>query len=44
MPNNVSSTLVRRELAAGRSVKYLVADAVDDYIRAKGLYGTAVGQ
>ncbi|MFA6108328.1 MAG: nicotinate-nucleotide adenylyltransferase [Candidatus Latescibacterota bacterium] len=35
----VSSTEVRRRLAAGKPVRYLVPDAVLDYIAARGLYG-----
>jgi nicotinamide mononucleotide adenylyltransferase len=37
--NNVSSTLVRNQLAAGGSVKWLTPDAVAEYIYANGLYG-----
>ena len=33
VPNTVSSTLVRRELGAGRSVKYLLDDRVIEYIQ-----------
>lgn len=35
----VSSTQIRARLAAGRSVRYLVPDAVLAYIEAHGLYG-----
>jgi nicotinate-nucleotide adenylyltransferase len=38
---DVSSTLVRRRVAAGLPVKYLVPDAVADYIGRAGLYGAA---
>ncbi len=39
--DSTSSTLVRRELAAGRSVRYLLPDSVIAYIQQHGLYGTA---
>lgn len=35
---DTSSTIVRKMLAAGRSVRYLIPDAVADYIAKKGLY------
>jgi nicotinate-nucleotide adenylyltransferase len=35
---DVSSTLVRRHVAAGRPVRYLVADGVAAYIEREGLY------
>jgi nicotinate-nucleotide adenylyltransferase len=35
----VSSTLVRRRVRAGEPIRYLVPDAVADYIRQHGLYG-----
>ncbi len=37
----ISSTLVRRRLQARQSVRYLVPDAVIDYIERHELYGTA---
>jgi nicotinate-nucleotide adenylyltransferase len=40
---DVSSTLVRRRVAAGEPVRYLVADAVADYIGRERLYGAAQG-
>jgi nicotinamide mononucleotide adenylyltransferase len=40
VPNEISSSAVRRELKEGRSVKYLIAPAVEEYIRQHGLYGT----
>ncbi|CAD7704915.1 unnamed protein product [Ostreobium quekettii] len=36
--NSVSSSTVRQELRRGHSVKYIVSDAVIEYIKAKGLY------
>jgi len=35
---DISATLVRRRLAEGRSIRYLVPDAVREYIAAHGLY------
>ena len=40
VPNEISSSSVRRELKEGRSVKYLLAPAVEEYIRKHGLYGS----
>jgi nicotinate-nucleotide adenylyltransferase len=40
---DVSSTLVRRRVAAGLPVRYLVPDGVADYIAAAGLYGARPG-
>ena len=34
----VSSTRVRRRVAQGRPIRYLVPDAVVDYIAERGLY------
>ncbi|KAL4529307.1 hypothetical protein Ndes2437B_g09097 [Nannochloris sp. 'desiccata'] len=42
VPNEISSSAVRRELKEGRSVKYLLAPAVEGYIRKHGLYGSGV--
>jgi nicotinamide mononucleotide adenylyltransferase len=39
VPNAISATLVRAELAAGRPVRYLVPEQVRRYIGARGLYG-----
>jgi nicotinate-nucleotide adenylyltransferase len=39
----ISSTDIRKRLASGRSVRYLLPPGVEDYIRANGLYGTAKG-
>jgi len=35
---DISSSLVRRHVAAGRPIRYLVRDAVADYITTAGLY------
>ncbi len=35
--NNISSTLVRKQLRENRSVKYLVSDGVAEYIAAEKL-------
>jgi nicotinate-nucleotide adenylyltransferase len=40
---DVSSSLIRRRVADGRPIRFLVPDAVDDYIAARGLYRSAVG-
>jgi nicotinate-nucleotide adenylyltransferase len=36
---DVSSSEVRRRIAEGQSIRYLVSPAVEAYIRARGLYG-----
>ena len=38
---DVSSSLIRRRVAAGRPVRYLVPDGVAQYIEREGLYGAA---
>ncbi|KAI9577231.1 nicotinamide/nicotinic acid mononucleotide adenylyltransferase 3 isoform X1 [Glossina fuscipes] len=38
VPNDVSSTVIRRLLARGQSVKYLINDMVIEYIRQNGLF------
>ncbi|XP_014667508.1 PREDICTED: nicotinamide/nicotinic acid mononucleotide adenylyltransferase 1-like isoform X2 [Priapulus caudatus] len=39
MPNEISSTRIRRALGRGESVKYLLQDGVIDYIKKHELYG-----
>ncbi|MFA5625928.1 MAG: nicotinate-nucleotide adenylyltransferase [Thiohalomonadaceae bacterium] len=38
-PLDISATKIRQQIAAGRSPRYLLPDAVWDYIRQHGLYG-----
>jgi nicotinate-nucleotide adenylyltransferase len=38
---DISSSMIRRRAAAGQPVRYLVPDAVADYIATEGLYGAA---
>jgi len=40
---DLSSSLVRRRVAAGRPIKYLVPDPVAEYIAQHGLYRSPVG-
>ncbi|MGI8593729.1 MAG: nicotinate-nucleotide adenylyltransferase [Solirubrobacteraceae bacterium] len=40
---DVSSSMIRRRIADGRPVRYLVPDAVADAIAVQGLYTSAVG-
>ena len=40
---DVSSSLIRRRVAGGRPIRYLVPDAVAGYIAQRGLYRSAVG-
>ncbi|XP_059611472.1 nicotinamide/nicotinic acid mononucleotide adenylyltransferase 1 isoform X2 [Phlebotomus argentipes] len=39
VPNEVSSTMIRRLLSRGQSVKYLLDDSVTDYIMKNSLFG-----
>ncbi|NMB24760.1 MAG: nicotinate-nucleotide adenylyltransferase [Firmicutes bacterium] len=39
-PMGISSTDLRRRLAEGRSIRYLLPEAVATYIQREGLYGT----
>jgi nicotinate-nucleotide adenylyltransferase len=39
---DVSSSQVRNRVAAGLPVRWMVPDAVGDYVREHGLYGSAV--
>jgi nicotinate-nucleotide adenylyltransferase len=39
---DVSSTMVRRRVAEGRSIRYLVPDEVAGFIRSRSLYGATV--
>lgn len=41
---DVSSSIVRERVARGRSIRYLVPDAVADEIAARGLYRTIPGE
>lgn len=38
IPNEVSSSKIRRALKRGESVRYLVQDAVIDYVYKQGIY------
>lgn len=41
---DLSSTQLRQRIAAGRTVRYLVPDAVRDYITRHGLYASGAGR
>lgn len=40
IPNEISSTKVRRALYRNESVKFLISESVESYIKEHGLYGT----
>jgi len=42
-PIGIASSDIRRRLAAGQSVRYMVPKPVEAYLRAHGLYGVAKG-
>jgi nicotinate-nucleotide adenylyltransferase len=43
MPSlDISGTMLRRRVAAGRSIRFLVPDSVDEYVRDHGLYSNPV--
>ena len=39
---DISSTYIREQIHAGKSIKYLVADSVWEYIKSKTLYGYCI--
>lgn len=43
VPIDVSSTVVRERIANGRSIRYMVPDVVERYIRERGLYRPPAG-
>jgi nicotinate-nucleotide adenylyltransferase len=40
---DISASALRIQLAAGRSVRFLVPPAVEEYVEARGLYRSEVG-
>ena len=41
---DISATDLRRRFSAGEPVRYLLPDAVERYVRERGLYGTTAQQ